>query len=446
MNCRAEKGVIMKGMKRGFRSEQGSVLVVVMGISLICLWLVLTALDMASNTRKVAQKQSDMEAAMYVAEAGMETGARMMESNLLAVVSSGKTNGSGTVGSGSYNYYIFRTNTSTFCIISTGTVNNISRVVSLMDVYQPSYAEFALWSATNGAIYFVNGETFSGHVHANDKLYFDVSGGGPVFQSPVTSDAGTYSITGGNISAVTFDQGFTLNSYQGTMADVDFNSSATTSLKNEASSSGLLLQGSTTITFNTGTMSISNDRQGWTNHTYSPPSEGIIYVQTATTGTTSTRPGTLFLNGGTLSGRMTIASEADITINGNILYKTNPTTTPTSTDALGLLAYSDVTVGSGMPNNGTIDSAIMATGLVGTSGNPGTFSVANYNTGSSRGILTVYGGIVQEVRGAVGTGSGGSGTGYTKNYSYDPRFISKPPPYYPTISSQIKFSQWQENH
>jgi hypothetical protein len=419
-----------------------------MGILFVSVGLVLTILDVASNTRKVAQKQSDMEAAMYVAEAGMETGARMMESNLTKIVSYGSTNGSGTVGSGSFNYYICRTNTSTYCIISTGTVNNIKRVVSLMDVYQPSYAEFALWSATNGAIYFVDGENFSGHVHANDKLYFDVAGGGPVFQSPVTSDAGTYSITGGSINAVTFDQGFTLNTSEGTMADVDFNSSASTSLKNEASSSGLLLQGSTTITFSSGTMSVSNDRQGWTNHVYTPTAggEGIIYVATATTGTSSTKPGTLFLNGGTISGRMTIATEDDITVNGNIDYKTNPTTTPSSTDALGLISYADVSVGSGMPNNGTIDAAIMATGASSASSTPGTFSVLNYNTGSSRGVLTVYGGIVQEIRGAVGTGSGGSGTGYTKNYSYDPRFITKPPPYYPTISSQIMFSQWKENH
>ncbi len=437
----------MKGRKQGFRGEQGSVLIVVAGILFISVGLVIAILDVASYTRKVAQKQSDMEAARCsLPRPGMETGARMMESNLTAIISRGSTNGSGSVGSGSFNYYIARTNTSTYCIISTGTVNNISRVVSLMDVYQPTYAEFALWSATNGAIYFVDGESFSGHVHANDKFYFDVSGGGPTFQSPVTSDAGTYTITGGSISAVTFDQGFTLNTYEGTMADVDFNSSASTSLKNEASSSGLLLQGSTTITFDGGTMSISNDRQGWTNHTYSPPSEGIIYVQTASTGTSGTKPGTLFLNGGTISGRMTMASEADITINGSINYKTNPSTTPSSTDALGLISYADITVGTGAPNNETIDAAMMATGASAASSTPGTFSVLNYNTGSSRGVLTVYGGIVQEIRGAVGTGSGGSGTGYTKSYSYDPRFISKPPPYYPTISSQIMFSQWKENH
>jgi hypothetical protein len=440
--------MFMNGIKEVRLNRQGSVLVVVMAILFITAGLVITILDVASDHRKISTRQLNMEQAMYVAEAGVERGARLMESNLAVIVSSstGRTNGSGTVGSGTYSFYITRTNTSTYCIISTGTVSGVSRVVSLMDVYQPTYAEFALWSATNGAIYFVNGETFNGHVHANDKLYFDVSGGGPTFYSPVTSDAGTYSVTGGSISGVTFDQGFTLNSYQGTMADVDFNSSASTSLKNEATSTGQLLQGSTTITFNSGTMTISNDRQGWTNHVYTPAAEGIIYVATATTGTSATRAGTVMLNGGTISGRMTIASEDDITIDGNISYKTNPTTTPTSTDALGLISYADITVGTSAPNNLTIDAAMMATGASSASSTPGTFSVLNYNTGSSRGVLTVYGGIVQEVRGAVGTGSGSSGTGYTKSYSYDPRFITKPPPYYPTISSQVLFSQWSESH
>jgi Tfp pilus assembly protein PilX len=439
----------MNGMKQGHRSERGSVLIVVMGFLFISVGLVVAILDVASNTRKVAQKQSDMEAAMYVAEAGMETGARLMESNLATIVSSatGATNGSGNVGSGSYTYFIVRTNISTYCIVSTGTVNNIKRVVSLNDVYQPTYAQFALWSATNGAIYFFNGETFTGHVHADDKLYFDATSGGPVFHSAVTSDAGTYSIQNGLISAIEFDQGLTLNSYQGTMADVDFSSAASSSLKNEASTSGQLLQGSTTITFNGGTMTISNDRQGWTNHVYTPPAEGLIYVQTAVTGAAGTRPGTIFLNGGTLSGRMTIASEEDMTIAGNIDYKTNPSTTPSSTDALGLITKADIWVGLTAPNNLTIDAAMMATGANANSSDPGSFGVTSYNTGSARGNLNIYGGIVQEVRGAVNTSSGGViSTGYNKNYSYDSRFINKPPPYYPTVASQILFSKWTESH
>ena len=446
----------MNGIRHGIRSEQGSVLVVVMGLLFISVGLVIAILDVASNARKVAQKQSDMEAAMYVAEAGMETGARMMESNLTKIVqsSTGTTNGSGNVGAGSFNYYICRTNnTGTYCIISTGTVNNIKRVVSLMDVYQPSYAQFALWSATNGAIYFVDGEIFTGHVHADDKLYFDATGGGPVFHSAVTSDAGTYSIQNGSINAIEFDQGLTLNSYQGTMADVDFNSAASTSLKSTAGNTGTLgtlLTGSTTITFNGGTFTVTNTRKSWNNHvlTNSPTGDNLIYVATATSGSSDIL-GTVYMNGGHVTGRMTIASEDDMTIAGSITYTTNPRTTPSSTDALGLISDTDVWVGTSAPHNLEIDAAIMATGASSAANSPGSFGVNNYDDSSNphlgnRGTLTVYGGIVQEVRGAVGTGSGT--TGYIKNYSYDPRFITTPPPYYPKISSKVLFSQWTESH
>jgi hypothetical protein len=317
----------------------------------------------------------------------------------------------------------------------------VKRVVSLMDVYQPSYAEFALWSATNGAIWFVNGETFTGHVHADDKLYFDAAGTGPIFHSTVTSDAGTYSVKNGTIGDIQFDQGFTLNSYEGTMADVDFNSAASTSLKNTASSSGLLLDGTSTLTFNGGTISITNTRKSWVNHTYTPSAEGLIYVRNAPSGASDVS-GTVYLKGGSVQGRLTVASEADMTISGNITYSTDPRTTPSSTDALGLISMADIWVGTTAPNNLEIDAAVMATGA--NAADAGSFGVINYNSGSSRGVLTIYGGIVQETRGAVGTGGGS--TGYTKNYSYDARFIGKPPPYYPTIASKVSFAQWTEGH
>ena len=55
---------------------------------------------------------------------------------------------------------------------------------------------------------------------------------------------------------------------------------------------------------------------------------------------------------------------------------------------------------------------------------------------------------MQNVRGAVcsSTGMGTVANGYAKNYSYDPRFLTKPPPNYPVISSKMNFSQWQESH
>lgn len=437
----------MKGLNQVYREQKGSILMVVMGFLLIASWLIITILSVASNSRKISTEQASMEQAMFVAEAGLERGAYLMETNLSKIVSSatGATNGSGTVGSGTYSFYIVRTNINTYCIISTGTVNGVSRIVSLMDVYQPSYAEFALWSHINGAIWFNSGNVFNGQVHADDQFYFDASNGGPIFHSAATSGAGTYSISGGSIGSIEFDQGLALNSYQGTMADVDFNSAASTSLKKTAAANGLSLSGNTTITFNGGTMSISNTKTGWVNHSYTPAVKGIIYV--ANSGTTAgANAGIVYLKGGTVQGTVTIASENDMHISGKITYVHDPRTTPSSTDALGLITQDSIVVDASAPSAMEIDAAMMATGTSGD-GDTGSFGVANYDTKSPVGTLTIYGGIVQNQRGAVCTLSGSTTlTGYIKNYSYDPRFIRTPPPYYPTISNKVSFAQWTEGH
>jgi len=441
----------MKGFNQIHRHQQGSILLVVLGFLCITIGLVITILDVASNSRRISQEQVDMEKAMYVAEGGLERGARFMESNLNVIVSSntGCTNGSGTIGSGSYTFSIIRSNNaaSTYFLIATGTVSGalsgkgVTRVVSLLNVYQPTYAQYALWSHINGAIYFTTGDTFAGHVHADDELYFS---GSPVFHAPVTSDAGTYS---GSIASATLDDGLTLNSYQGQMADIDFNSASSSSLKNEAQANGVYLTGNTTITFNGGTVSISNTHTNptWSSHSYTLPTKGIIYVANAGT-TTGANAGIIYITGGTVDAAVTVVSENDMHIQGNITYTHNPVTTPTTTDALGLISRDSITVDASMPNTATIDAAMIAAGTSGD-GDSGSFGFVNYNTGSARNTLNVYGGIVQNTRGAVGQLSGSTLThGYNKNYSYDSRFLSKPPPYYPTVSNEVTFSQWSEGH
>ena len=61
------------------------------------------------------------------------------------------------------------------------------------------------------------------------------------------------------------------------------------------------------------------------------------------------------------------------------------------------------------------------------------FIVDNYACGAELGTLTVNGAIAQRFRGPVGTTrSGGTRTGYTKNYNYDDRFRFRSPPFYLT--------------
>jgi hypothetical protein len=61
-----------------------------------------------------------------------------------------------------------------------------------------------------------------------------------------------------------------------------------------------------------------------------------------------------------------------------------------------------------------------------------------YYTSSPQKTLNIYGGVVQITRGAVGQTSG---NGFVKNYLYDTRFLTSPPPFLPAIGAQ--FSNWQ---
>ena len=57
----------------------------------------------------------------------------------------------------------------------------------------------------------------------------------------------------------------------------------------------------------------------------------------------------------------------------------------------------------------------------------GSFTVDNYNSGNANGQLFVFGSIMQNVRGPVGTfnpSTGQTSTGYYKTYVYDPRIVT----------------------
>lgn len=78
--------------------------------------------------------------------------------------------------------------------------------------------------------------------------------------------------------------------------------------------------------------------------------------------------------------------------------------------------------------------------LAGSSSVDGSVSVNNYSLGST-GTLKVIGGLIQSTRGVVGRLSGGTiAHGYAKDYHYDPRLASAPPPFYPTTGQYDRIS------
>ncbi len=131
--------------------------------------------------------------------------------------------------------------------------------------------------------------------------------------------------------------------------------------------------------------------------------------------------------------RMTVSSERDIIITGNVLYQdhnSSPLNAEGYTNMLGILSWGgNIRIGTSAPNDVEIHGIVMA--------HNGIFTVDNYSSGSSRGIATLLGGVITNFYGAFGTFSGGGmQTGYGRNFVYDARVLAgSAPPYFPYMSS-----------
>jgi hypothetical protein len=166
------------------------------------------------------------------------------------------------------------------------------------------------------------------------------------------------------------------------------------------------------------------------------PASGVVYVANGTcssayspfktTYPSSSECGNVYVHGN-YSGQLTIASENDIVVDGNLTNSGGG-----MGGMLGLIANNFVRVyhpcSSGNNEGGSlsnleIDAAILAINH--------SFIVDNYNCGSPLGTLSVTGAIAQKFRGPVGTfGGGGVSTGYSKNYVYDDRLRYIEPPHF----------------
>ncbi len=180
---------------------------------------------------------------------------------------------------------------------------------------------------------------------------------------------------------------------------------------------------------------------------------GVVYC----TGNITSLKGTVADNwvmSGDIRARsaMTIANDVNagkyMKVTDNLVYNTRPDKTQDRTATANLLAGTlglvskDLRISSSAPRNLEIDAVCLAGGQ-NTSG--GSFYVENYDSKTPTGTLKVLGGIIQKDRGPVGTFNSSTGqmvTGYAKNYSYDPRLATDPPPFYPTTGQYDRLS-WQ---
>jgi hypothetical protein len=150
---------------------------------------------------------------------------------------------------------------------------------------------------------------------------------------------------------------------------------------------------------------------------------------------------------GTLTGDMAVGAVGaggNVYIMGDVRYKTDPRTTPGSTDRLGIYAENDITVTYDNSNpSAYYDRKVDATIFSLT----GEFNVQDYKSYSPRGTLLTYGAMMQYYRGGIGEINPGSGTmksGYFKNFRYDERLATNPPKFFPAMGRYALYA-WREN-
>jgi hypothetical protein len=209
-----------------------------------------------------------------------------------------------------------------------------------------------------------------------------------------------------------------------------------------------VFQGKTYITINGSSMTVKNTTMGLNNTVMALPSNGVIYVDNATSGCSggynaidpysdSEGCGDAYVRG-TYGQDLTIAAKKDVIITGdtvrsgdvmlgliadNFIRIYHPVAHNSASDPFNCTpqSASQDPLGIGVLNKVDVDAAILS--LLHS------FTVDNYYCGGALGSIDLTGALGQNFRGPVGTTKNG-GNGYTKNYTYDDRLRYRSPPHF----------------
>lgn len=341
----------------------------------------------------------------------------------------------------------------------------------------PATSQVDLANAPSCDINFIGGDIIKGPLYTKDAMLLRSNGGvGPRFNGPAetywltTADpannsASPYRKNDATPGVTPHPSGYTPTIATRVLEMPPTNTAIRAQADPATSTQGCLYKGSTRIVLKSnGKMDVTSaTTAAQTNPGCGPgndldlPENGVIYVDPSTgtcpgawggkavglypvnndVTTYNCLAGDVFVQG-TLNGQLTIASANDIIVTDDLTYHQqvwDGTSIQTGVnDVLGLVAQGFIEVyhpvdGSGdeiarsQVRNMEIDAAILSVA--------NSFTVQNYHRGDTLGDLKIRGGIYQRHRGPVGTSSGGGAvTGYIKDYVYDTRLVSLPPPFF----------------
>ncbi len=326
-----------------------------------------------------------------------------------------------------------------YTITSTGTVAGINRTVSVY-VGMTNFGCYAYLSHDegNGTIWFTTGDVLEGPVHSNDQFAIR---GSPVFMGKLTSAAS--SINQGQGYAPDFQKGYQLG-----VPPVVFPTEQELINNYYASNNNQAPQLIIDARFSKDAEVVFNSDGTITYSVWHYSHGNKIWDVAATTVQLSTLNGMIYVKGdvetrGWMNGQVTMIATKEIYITDDIMYadsNSNGTLAPGSTNLLGLISLDDIIVTDSTPNRTDcrINAAMLAL--------DDEFTVEHYSSGNPRGQLTIWGALAEVMRGPVGTfGNASIVTGYNKDYHYDQRFTTTPPPYFP-VTGQYSLYTWNDEN
>jgi hypothetical protein len=304
-------------------------------------------------------------------------------------------------------------------------------------VRMTSFAQFAYFTdnevAPGGStIWFATGDLIGGRLHTNGTIHIL---GNPRFIEGVTSASdhmigyqnfwiGEPSDWPAGSNHPTFDQGFTLDAPEVELP------TRTLDLRQEALAGGVYIGPEAELELGVMGSPAGVSAPGWFRHrNLSPPNDPWTSVRITTLASR-----VLYCNNdlhvkGVLDGELTVASNRSVRIEDDLTYLASDAQgapRPGCDDLLGIVAGENIILVNNAANrtNLIIDGVLMALNT--------SITAQDYNSGSLRGVLTIWGGLIQKYRGAVGTVNNGAiVTGYRKDYHYDARVTAHTPPAFP---------------
>ncbi|MBN2564877.1 MAG: DUF4900 domain-containing protein [Candidatus Eisenbacteria bacterium] len=413
-----------------------SVLAIVLGVLLIGIAIFI----LGHSEGDVVEYGVDDSRAFYIAEAGLER-ARAWLGDFHTDNPEGDPVGKifedQLLGGGTYTVEVVEDVSGggwlgAYRVVSTGEIDNVVRQVRAVMLAE-TFARYQVFIERGGFTWFRTGERFEGPVHVNHALQID---GDPWFGGPVTVGGGLTLKSGSN---PTFVQGYQLD-----VPNIDLppDSYALDRIKPAAEAGGLVLPalGGHDKYYEIVFDHYGPGVMGWRSWSDGVSSDWQPVPISGLNGAVYSRESIRI--SGVLDGQLTIGADEDVVVVDDILYQCSPPgggPGPECDDVLGVITDGDVVIEYNSAN--ATDCVIQAV-MMSLEKN---IEAEEYQHHPPRGEISIYGGIIADyaIHLAEFDGDGNLVSGYVRDYHWDARMITMPPPFFPLTGRYFIYS-WEE--